>query len=93
MRDIHAAAMAIDELAYTLDNIATDDRVAIDSYTDEQVISEAKYVLELFVDPGQGHINHEALNGAEGRQQQAWARKQVKLLKAFIRKYDRTTKD
>lgn len=87
MRPTIKAALAIDELAYTLDNIATDDKVSVDSYTDEQIVSEAQYVLDLFVNPSQGHINHEAWVGDEGPEQKAWARKQVRQLKAFIKKY------
>jgi hypothetical protein len=87
MREIVKSAMAIDELAYSLDNISIDDKVAVDSYPDEQIVKEAKYVLDLFVNPSQGHINNEALTGDEGPQQQVWARKQVRQLKAFIKKY------
>jgi hypothetical protein len=87
MREIVKSAMAIDELAYSLDNISIDDKVAVDSYPDEQIVKEAKYVLDLFVNPSQGHINNEALMGDEGPQQQVWARKQVRQLKAFIKKY------
>jgi hypothetical protein len=87
MREIVKSAMAIDELAYSLDNISTDDKVAVNSYPDEQIVKEAKYVLDLFVNPSQGHINNEALMGDEGPQQQVWARKQVRQLKAFIKKY------
>jgi hypothetical protein len=87
MREIVKSAMAIDELAYSLDNISTDDKVAVNSYPDEQIVKEAKYVLDLFVNPNQSHINNEALMGDEGPQQQVWARKQVRQLKAFIKKY------
>ena len=87
MRQIVKSALAIDELAYTLDNIAHDDKVTVDTYSDQQIVSEAKYVLDLFLNPSQGHINHEALLGDEGPEQEAWAKQQVKKLKAFINKY------
>lgn len=87
MRAIVQSAMAIDELAYTLDNISTDDKMPVESYTDEQIVKEARYVLDLFINSAQGHINHEALSGDEGPQQQAWARKQVRMLKSFIKKF------
>lgn len=88
IRPIIKSALAIDELAYTLDNIANDDKAALDSYSDHQIVSEAKYVLDLFLNPSQGHINHEALMGDEGPQQRVWAEKQVKKLKAFIKQYE-----
>jgi hypothetical protein len=87
MRPIIKSALAIEELAYTLDNISIDDKVSVESYTDEQIVNEAKYVLDLFVNPSQGHINHEAWIGDEGPEQKAWARKQVRQLKAFIKQY------
>ena len=87
MRQIVKSALAIDELAYTLNNIAHDDKVNVDTYSDHQIMIEAKYVLDLFLNPSQGHINHEALLGDEGPEQEAWAKQQVKKLKAFIKQY------
>ena len=51
MRAIIKAAMSIDELAYDLENISTDDKKKIEDYTDSEIINEAKHVLGLFVDP------------------------------------------
>jgi hypothetical protein len=87
MRAVVKAAMSIDELAYTLENISTDQRISVELLSDSEIVSEAKYVLDLFVNPSQAHINHEALLGDEGPEQRIWARKQVKQLKAFIKKY------
>ena len=87
MRQIVKSALQIDELAYTLNNIAHDDKVTVDTYSDHQIVIEAKYVLDLFLNPSQGHINHEALLGDEGPEQEAWAKQQVKKLKAFIKQY------
>ncbi len=84
---IHDEAMRIDELAYTLENISTDDRKPITDYSAADIVAEARYVLELFVNPAQGHINSEALAGDEGAEQQRWARQQVRQLRAFIKKY------
>lgn len=88
MRAIVKAAMDIDELAYTLDNISNDEKVAVDSYSDAQIVSEAKYVLDLFINPAQCHINGEALRGDEGPEQKRWAQSQVRKLKSFIKKYN-----
>jgi hypothetical protein len=79
--------MKIDELAYTLNNISTDDKKAVADYAASEVIEEAKYVLDLFINPSQGHINHDALIGEEGPDQQKWASKQVRQLRSFIKKY------
>lgn len=84
---IHTDAMKIDELAYTLNNISTDDKKAVADYAAFEVIEEAKYVLDLFINPSQGHINHDALIGEEGPDQQKWASKQVRQLRSFIKKY------
>ncbi len=84
---IHTDAMKIDELAYTLNNISTDDKKAVADYAASEVIEEAKYVLDLFINPSQGHINHDALIGEEGPDQQKWASKQVRQLRSFIKKY------
>jgi hypothetical protein len=87
---IHTDAMKIDELAYTLNNISTDDKKPITDYSAVEIVEEARYVLSLFVDPGQSHINHEALIGDEGEDQRKWAKQQVRQLKAFIKKYGQT---
>lgn len=84
---IHKQAMKIDELAYTLNNISSDDKKPISEYTAAELVSEAQYVLQLFVNSAWGHINHEALSGYEGEDQQKWAQKQVRQLKTFIKKY------
>jgi hypothetical protein len=84
---IHAEAMKIEELAYNLGNISHDDKKQITDYTVAEIVAEAKYVLGLFVDPNEGHINNEALRGDEGPDQRRWAQKQVRQLKAFIKKH------
>jgi|APGre2960657423_1045063.scaffolds.fasta_scaffold92749_2 hypothetical protein len=80
-------AMAIDELAYNLENISTDDKRPLENFSNEEILAEAAYVLDLFVNPSQGHINHEALSGDEGPEQRVWARGQVRKLKALIKKF------
>lgn len=82
-----AAALKIDELAYSLGNIAHDDKRSIDSYTPAELVQEARYVLRLFIDPSEGHINSEAYMGDEGPQQRQWAQQQVRQLRAFIKKH------
>ena len=87
MRTLIKKATAIEELSYSLGNIAKDDKKSIDEYTDQEIVKEAKYVLDLFVNPSQGHINHEALCGDEGEERCKWARKQVSQLRSLIKSY------
>jgi hypothetical protein len=87
MRAIIKAAQAIEELSYTLDNISTDDRKAVEDYADSEILHEAKYVLSLFVDPTESHFNAEDYRGENGPERKKWARGQVRKLKALIKKY------
>jgi len=87
MRAIIKSALAIDELKNNLENIATDDKKEIDQYTDAEILVEAKYVLEMFLDGTNPHWNYEDLQGENGPEQQKWAQGEVRKLKAFIKKY------
>ena len=87
MRAIIKSALAIDELKNDLENIATDDKKEIDQYTDAEILKEAKYVLEMFLDGTNPHWNYEDLQGENGPEQQKWAQGEVRKLKAFIKKY------
>jgi hypothetical protein len=88
MRAIIKAAFKIDELAYDLDNIATDDKKKVEDYTDSEILYEAKHVLGLFLDDTNPHWNNEDLHGENGLEQQKWAIGEVRKLKAFIKKYN-----
>lgn len=87
MRAIIKAALKIDELAYDLECISGDDKKEINDYTDSEILHEAKHVLGLFLDGTNPHWNYEDLHGENGPEQQAWARGEVRKLKAFIKKY------
>lgn len=78
------SALAIDELAYTLGNIAHDDKRALESYSDAEILEEARYVLGLFTNPSEGHINGEDYRGENGREQKTWAASQVRKLRTLI---------
>lgn len=91
MRPIIKSALAISELAYTLENISHDDRKEISDYTDAEILHEAAYVLSLFVDPCETHWNAEDYRGENGEIQQKWAREEVRKLKAFIKKFQPVT--
>jgi hypothetical protein len=86
-RAIIKEAMAISELAYTLDNISTDDKKKIEDYTDAEILHEANYVLALFTNPNETHWNAEDFRGENGASQQKWAKAEVRKLQAFIKKY------
>jgi hypothetical protein len=77
----------IDELTYTLENVSADDKRPLDSYSVEEVIAEAEYVLSTFFEPG--HYNGDAYSGEfeDGEYTQKWARGEVRKLKALIAKY------
>jgi hypothetical protein len=87
MRAIIKAALAIDELAYDLENISADDGKQIEDYTDAAIVKEAEYVLSQFIDPNETHWNAEDLRGENGPKQKVWATGQVRKLKAFIKKF------
>jgi hypothetical protein len=87
MRAIIKSALAIDELENSLENISSDDNKAIDQYTDKEIVNEAKYVLEMFLDGTNPHWNYEDLQGENGPEQQKWAQGEVRKLNAFIKKY------
>jgi hypothetical protein len=87
MRAIIKAALAIDELAYDLENISADDGKQIGDYTDAEIVSEAKYVLDQFQEALGGHLNYEDLSGENGEERQEWARGEVRQLKALIKKF------
>ena len=85
MRAIVKSAMAIDELANNLQQIARDDNKQINDYTDAEIVHEAKYVLSCFHEDG--HLNNEDYTGENGAEQYKWAVGQVRKLNAFIKKF------
>jgi hypothetical protein len=85
MTAILKSAMAIDELANNLQQIAQDDKKNVEDYTAEQIVHEAKYVLSCFHEDG--HLNNEDYIGENGPDQQKWAKGEVKKLNALIKKF------
>ena len=84
-RLILKSAMAIDELANNLQQIAQDDKKQVNDYTDAEIVHEAKYVLSCFHEDG--HLNNEDFIGENGAEQRKWAVDQVRKLNAFIKKF------
>lgn len=87
MRAIIKAAVAIDELAYSLECISTDDKKEIEDYTDAELLSEAKYVLGKFTGESLGFEQEQDLLGENGPEQKKWARGEVRKLNALIKKF------
>lgn len=75
-------AQRIRELNVSLENISTDDKRELSSYTDREIADEAEYVLSLYSEGGT--LCSQELAGEFGREEQRIARKSVKQLKALI---------
>jgi hypothetical protein len=87
LKKFWSSVFDIDELTVSLENISTDDKKEIKSYSITEVVKEAEYVLGLFQDAIGAHWNYEDLQGENGIEQQKWAKGEVKKLKALITKY------
>jgi hypothetical protein len=75
-------ALKIRELQVTLENISTDDKREINSYTDKEIRAEAVYVRSLYSESGT--MCREELNGEYGVDEQRKARKAVRDLDKLI---------
>ena len=78
-------ALSICELSGSLERISSDDNREIESYTQQEILDEAKWVLSEFFEGG--HSSNDALNGESGIEAKKEAQKEVRYLKAFIKKY------
>lgn len=78
------------ELSINLENWLCDDLSLHDitDLTPRQIVVEAKYVLSTFFESG--HSNNDILN-CESSEDRKYAKKEVRALKAFIKKYDKET--
>jgi hypothetical protein len=79
-RPIVRAALAIDELSHTLGNVCCDTHREVADLPDEEIVSEAAYVLSCFFEAG--HINNEAL--VDDRK---WALSEIRKLRSLLKKY------
>ena len=80
-----ADALKSFELATSLETIAIDDKKAITDYTPEEVWNEARYILSLFREGGTA--SHDEYIGEYGREAQLKARREVRILAAYVWKY------
>ena len=85
MRDIIKAATAIPEMQFAFECICTDDKKEPNDYTDSEVVAEAEYRLYTYFE--HGHINNDMRLGLESAEGKKVAQKDVRMLKAFIKKY------
>jgi hypothetical protein len=75
-------ALKIRELQVSLENISTDDKRDINSYTDKEIRAEAVYVRSLYSEGGT--MCREELDGEYGAEEQRKARKAVRDLDKLI---------
>ncbi len=85
MRQILRDAMKISEMQFAFECLCADDNKTIDDYTDQEIIDEAEYRLFTYFEPG--HINNDNMRLGDDAESRAIARKDIRQLKALIRKY------
>lgn len=89
MSKILQDAFKSDELKQHLEDvIAVDDKIAVDQIPEKTIIAEAHYILGKFTGASGGYEQEEDYNGSNGPEMRSWARKNVKALRAFLKKYD-----
>ena len=91
MRDIIKAALAIPEMQFAFECICADDsrtkgtEVTPEDYSDVEIVAEAEYRLYTYFE--HGHINNDMRLGRDTAEGKKVAQKDVRMLKAFIKKY------
>ena len=94
MRAIVKAATAIPEMQFAFECICADDskpqgrEVTPEDYSDEEIVSEAEYRLSTYFEDG--HINSDEMRMGDDPESNKIARKDIRMLKAFIKKYKTT---
>jgi hypothetical protein len=85
MRAIVKAAKSIPEMQFAFECICADDKKEPEDYTDEEIVSEAEYRLSNYFEDG--HINNDEMRMGDDPECNKIARKDIRMLKAFIKKY------
>jgi hypothetical protein len=85
MRPIVDQALAIPEMQFAFECICADDKKEPTDYTDAEIISEAEYRLSTYFEDG--HINNDEMRLGDDPECNEIAKKDIRLLKAFIKKY------
>jgi len=83
--NIHARAKNIEELMYSLGNLAEAEGKKIEDFTEQEIVDEAKWVLSTFYE--EGHMLNEKLREGDA-DERAWARNEIRKLKKFIADFD-----
>jgi hypothetical protein len=86
---IHARAKNIEELMYSLGNLAEAEGKKIEDFTQQELVDEAKWVLSTFYE--EGHMLNEKLREGDA-DERAWARNEIRKLKKFIADFDQKGK-
>ena len=78
----------VDELIHSFRTVlCLDDNKELEDYSNEEILSEARYILETYFE--YGHINYFMLVGENGKEEKAIANKEVKQLRKFINKWEK----
>jgi hypothetical protein len=86
MRKIVRDLLKCDELSHVFLNIlCVDDGKDINDYTDEELVEEAKYQLEVYYETGT--TNNDMLIGEYTPEEQREAKREVQQIKRFLSKY------
>jgi len=85
MRPIVNQALAIPEMQFAFECICADDKKEPTDYTDAEIVSEAEYRLSTYFEDG--HINNDEMRLGDDPESNEIAKKDIRLLKAFIKKY------
>jgi hypothetical protein len=85
MRKIVKAALAIPEMQFAFECICADDKKQPEDYSDAEIVTEAEYRLSSYFE--KGHHNNDMLLGDDGDESLETALQDVRMLKAFIKKY------
>lgn len=85
VRQIVEDAKKIPEMVFAFECICQDDNKEPNDYSDAQIVAEAEYRLYTYFE--QGHINNDMRLGRETAEGKKIAQKDVRMLKAFIKKY------
>ena len=88
MRKIVKDALNISEMEYAFECICTDDKKNPEDYTDDEIVNEAEYRLFTYFEDG--HTNNDDMRVSDDAESRAIARKDIRQLTAFIKRYKTT---
>lgn len=88
IRQIVEDAKKIPEMVFAFECICQDDAKEPTDFSDNELVAEAEYRLYTYFE--NGHINNDMRLGRATAEGKKIAQKDVRLLKAFIKKYKTT---